>query len=207
MNSIPTAPVPVGAMSLAFVTVCAFLVYNYSPELSQIGKSGLSLNGTSQNGAITAEPASRPVDHRMVASAPFSSQTAPFSHAYVPYDGPGRSSAVSWRFPTVADEIGADNLTVESPQIDLALKTLKEILPDIQGKLVDEKFRNAFGEALVAVIIPSRDTAILLRLWSTMELLKLGLNPGNLIHLRRLKLTVETYTFTFVSLRLQNSAL
>lgn len=155
MNSIPTAPVPVGAMSLAFVTVCAFLVYNYPPELSQIGKSGLSLNSTSQNGAITVEPASRPVDPRMVASAPFSSQTAPFSHAYVPYDGPGRSSAVSWRFPTVADEIGADNLTVESPQIDLALKTLKEILPDIQGKLVDEKFRNAFGEALVAVIIPS----------------------------------------------------
>ncbi len=156
MNAIPTAPVPVGAVSLAFVTFCAFLVYNYTPpELSQGGKSGLSLNSNAQNGAIAVDSASRPVDSGMVASAPFSPQTAPFSHAYVPYDGPGRSSSVAWRFPTVADEIGADNLTVESPQMDLALKSLKEILPDIQGKLIDEKFRNAFGEALVGVIIPS----------------------------------------------------
>ena len=69
---------------------------------------------------------------------------------------PGRSStAVSWRFPTVADELGADNLTVESPHIDLALQTLKKILPDIQGKLVDEKFKGVRGETLVGVIIPS----------------------------------------------------
>lgn len=156
MNSIPTAPVPVGAVSLAFVTVCAFLVYNYTPpEFSGSGRSGVSLNSSAKSGAIAIDPTSRSVDPRMVASAPFSSQATPFSHAYVPYDGPGRSSTVSWRFPTVADQIGADNLTVESPQIDLALKTLKDILPDIQGKLVDEKFGYAFGEALVGVIIPS----------------------------------------------------
>lgn len=153
LNSIPTAPVPVGAVSLAFVTLCAFFVYNYAPpEISEMGKSSSMSNNEARN--ISIDPISRTID-RGAASAPFSSPATPFTHAYVPYDRAGHSSPVSWNFPTVADEIGADNLTVESPQVDLALQTLKNILPDIQGKLVDEKFRNAIGETLVGIVIPS----------------------------------------------------
>ena len=156
LNSAPAVPVPVSAMSLAFVTVCAFLVYSYAPtDFSHGGKTDLSFKSNSQNVTLPSGQVSRPVDSGVVASAPFSPQSSTFSRSFVPYDGPGRSSAVSWHFPTVADQIGADNLTVESPQVDLALETLRNILPGIHGRLVDERFRNAFGEALVGVIIPS----------------------------------------------------
>ncbi|MGC8659473.1 MAG: anti-sigma factor family protein [Desulfomonilaceae bacterium] len=152
----PIVPIPVSAVSLAFVTMCAFLVYNYSPtDFSLKEKNNLSSNGNSQNVVASADQTPQHVDSRMVASAPFSPQASMLSHPLVPYEGPGRSSSVSWHFPTVADQIGADNLTVESPQVDLAVETLKNILPDLQGRLVDERFRDAFGEALVGVIIPS----------------------------------------------------
>ncbi len=156
LNSIPTAPVPVGAASLAFVTVMGFLVYNYAPtEVSQFGTAGFTTKSSAQPSPV--EVVSMPAQPQVVASAPFAPQVAPFSRAFVPYDGAGRfgSSSVAWRFPTTADEIGADNLTVESPHIDLALKTLKDILPNIQGKLIDEQFKGPLGETLVGVIIPS----------------------------------------------------
>ena len=156
LNSIPTAPVPVGAASLAFVSVLCFFVYNYSiPEVDKLGNTAFEAKSTAQTAPV--EVVSLPAQTQVVASAPFAPQAAPFSRAYVPYDGAGRlrSSSVAWRFPTVADQIGADNLTVESPQIDLALKTLKDILPGIQGKLIDEQFKGALGETLVGVIIPS----------------------------------------------------
>ena len=156
LNSIPTAPVPVGAASLAFVSVLCFFVYNYAtPEVGQLGKTAVEAKSSAQTAPV--EVVSLPAQTQVVASAPFAPQAAPFSRAYVPYDGAGRlrSSSVAWRFPTVADQIGADNLTVESPQIDLALKTLKDILPGIQGKLIDEQFKGSLGETLVGVIIPS----------------------------------------------------
>jgi hypothetical protein len=62
---------------------------------------------------------------------------------------------VSRNFPTIADRIGADNLTVESPSIDQAVESLKRILPNIQGRLVDENNRGRVGEVVVGVMIPS----------------------------------------------------
>lgn len=156
LNSIPTAPVPVGAASLAFVTVLCFFVYNYAtPEVSRLEKTAFEAKSPAQTAPV--EVVSLPAQPQVVASAPFAPQAAPFSRAYVPYDGTGRlrSSSVAWRFPTVADQIGADNLTVESPQIELALQTLRDILPGIQGKLIDEQFKGSLGETLVGVIIPS----------------------------------------------------
>lgn len=150
LNSIPTVPVPVGAVSLAFVTFMAFFVYNYTAsETIQLAKSDVTAKREASTPPI--ELASRNAQPHVVASAPFATQ-----RALVPYDGTGRlgSTTVSWRFPTIADEIGGDNLTVESPRFDIALKNLKDILPDIQGQLIDEKVRWAHGEALVGVIIP-----------------------------------------------------
>jgi len=55
---------------------------------------------------------------------------------------------------TVADKLGADNLTVESPRIDIALESLKKMLPHIQGKLVEQRMRGNGGGVVVGVLIP-----------------------------------------------------
>ena len=62
---------------------------------------------------------------------------------------------LSRSFPTIADRTGADNLTVESPSIDQAVESLKRILPNIQGRLVDENNRGPVGEVVLGVMIPS----------------------------------------------------
>ena len=36
-------------------------------------------------------------------------------------------------YPSIADKIGADNLTVESQSVDEALNSLKKVLPDIKA--------------------------------------------------------------------------
>jgi hypothetical protein len=61
----------------------------------------------------------------------------------------------SYSFPTIADRIGADNLTVESRSVDSAVESLKRILPELQGRLIDEKARLNPGEKVIAVLIPS----------------------------------------------------
>jgi hypothetical protein len=147
LNSIPTAPVPVGAVSLAFVTIMAIYVYNYSPAETSHQSLQTAVASREASSASQGEVPLRPLQSQMVASAPY-------SRAFAPYTTPG-GSAVSWRFPTVADELGADNFTVESPHVDLALQTLKNLLPDIQGTLVDENLKGSRGEALIGVIIPS----------------------------------------------------
>jgi hypothetical protein len=77
------------------------------------------------------------------------------------------------QFPTIADVIGADNLTVESPSIDNAMQSLEKILPNIQGRiqgrLVDEKGRGKPGDVVLAVLIPSASYGHL-----TTELIKHG---------------------------------
>jgi len=56
--------------------------------------------------------------------------------------------------PAVQDRIGTDMLTVESPSIDQAVESLKKILPDIQGKVLDEQNRQIGGTVLTVVIPP-----------------------------------------------------
>jgi len=57
--------------------------------------------------------------------------------------------------PAAQDRIGTDMLTVESPSIDRAVESLKRILPDIQGKVLDEQNRQ-IGGTLLTVVIPSQ---------------------------------------------------
>lgn len=58
--------------------------------------------------------------------------------------------------PTLADRIGADNLTVESTSIDNAVETVKRILPNLHGRLVEMKPFDGTREVLMGVMIPSQ---------------------------------------------------
>jgi hypothetical protein len=57
-------------------------------------------------------------------------------------------------FPTIADKLGADNLTVESPTIPQALESLKKILPNINGRIVMEDSASGKEGTIVRVLIP-----------------------------------------------------
>jgi hypothetical protein len=59
--------------------------------------------------------------------------------------------------PAVQAGLGTDKLFVESPRIDLAVESLKRILPGIQGKLLEEPRSADVGSApVLAVVIPSQ---------------------------------------------------
>lgn len=57
---------------------------------------------------------------------------------------------------TVADILGADNLTVESNSIDSAVESVKRMLPNIEGRILAENIRDSRGEKVLRVMIPSR---------------------------------------------------
>jgi hypothetical protein len=71
--------------------------------------------------------------------------------------------------PTVADIIGADNLTVESRSTKSAVESLKKMLPNIEGRLVHERSQDGIDETILAVLIPSTSYSRL-----TTELIKHG---------------------------------
>ena len=169
-SSAPYAlPLPVGVSALAFIAVAGFVLYNYShteimPSLASY--QSLYDPGTRPNvdARIAAKDAGAMQPHQMQVSTLMpASETKPSSPAaHLPLlsksipDSLGNNiETVSRNFPTIADRIGADNLTVESPSIDQAVASLKRILPNIQGRLVDENNRGNVGEVVVGVMIPS----------------------------------------------------
>lgn len=155
----PQVPVPVGVASLALIVVFAFMAYNGAPvdtglalapmmgakNVASSVESSAHVNTVSQTQGKVAQPPT-PGSHRL-----------PMLAANTP--GTTVSSIPSWRFPTIADEIGGDNLTVESPRVDLAVESLRNVLPNLEGKIVDERIRNGFGEIMVGVVIPSNKYA------------------------------------------------
>ncbi len=162
-------PLPVGVSALAFIAVAGFVLYNYShtemmPSLASY--QSMYDPGTRPNAdaRIAVKDAGAMQPHQMQVSTLMpASETKPSSPAaHLPLlsksmpDSLGNNiETVSRNFPTIADRIGADNLTVESPSIDQAVESLKRILPNIQGRLVDENNRGRVGEVVVGVMIPS----------------------------------------------------
>ncbi|MGO9566556.1 MAG: hypothetical protein ACLP5H_03340 [Desulfomonilaceae bacterium] len=159
-------PLPVGVSALAFIAVASFVFYNYShtevmPSLASY--QSLYDPGTRQNALIAAKDAGA-MQHRQMqvplVAATGSKPSNPASRfPLLPKSTPdflgNNIETVSRSFPTIADRIGADNLTVESPSIDQAVESLKRILPNIQGRLVHENNRGHVGEVVVGVMIPS----------------------------------------------------
>ncbi len=159
-------PLPVGVSALAFIAVAGFFFYNYShtevmPSLALY--QSLYDPGTRPNARNAAKDAGNLQPSMQVSTLMPASETKPSSPAgHLPLlsksmpDSLGNNfETVGRSFPTIADRIGADNLTVESPSIDQAVESLKRILPNIQGRLVDENNRRHVGEVVVGVMIPS----------------------------------------------------
>ena len=103
-------------------------------------------------------PAKKMPGTSRLAAGPRTQPSSPLSHSSIPGNKlqPNIKTVASSEFGTIADRIGADNLTVESRSIDQAVESLKKMLPNIEGKLVVERTRGGIGEKVLRVMIPSR---------------------------------------------------
>ncbi|MFC1835079.1 zf-HC2 domain-containing protein [Thermodesulfobacteriota bacterium] len=182
----PRMPLPAGVAALVFVGVLGFYLYDKAPTNMKweskpvavadpaskpvLGKAkspglvakGISPASTSSSGMAVLPRPSRP------AVAPTPNRLSRYSMPNADSSG-GRGRSLMAVEPTVADQIGADNLTVESPYIDKAVESVKRMLPDLHGQIVKENARTSGGEVLLRVVIPTRSYADL-----TTNLINLG---------------------------------
>jgi hypothetical protein len=163
-SSFPQLPLPAGVTALTCVVAVAWAVYSYTPagvlppvaskETPRIAASALA-------GPQVAEPRSfLPGDARGDAGQVLarSSQIPPATAQGFP-SHPGIAVPKSLTsshniLPAGSVVIGSDNLTVESPRMNLAVEALKRALPQIHGQLVEEKTRDGLGETVLDVMIP-----------------------------------------------------
>jgi predicted anti-sigma-YlaC factor YlaD len=168
-SSTPYLPLPAGVAALAFVFVIGIVVYNQGP--TEIVPSGVysgpahtaGVRSTAEARMAVGGTATLPA-HQMrvggvLTQAPETSPSNPAGNLPLysmatPNSIQSNVGIIGENFATIADRLGADNLTVESPSVDNALESLKKILPNIQGRLVDEMNRGN-GGVVVGVLIPS----------------------------------------------------
>jgi hypothetical protein len=132
---IPSFPLPVGVTALAVMAVVGLSLYNYDSMYSL--QSAASTYSGQRSEAVPSAKGITPLRARSQESFP----TVSSAPAYVP------------AFPAALPaKIGTDVLTVESPSIDQAVESLKKILPEIQGKILDEQNRQVGGTTLTVVI-------------------------------------------------------
>lgn len=159
-SSAPSIPLPVGVVSMALIVFLGFALYNHSvpgglpwfgyeqasqgPDVRppRLPGTGMLAKGTDTSAAFPTSP---------LTQSAVSPRYSTKAHNAVPVD----SETLSQVFPTVADRIGADNLTVESRSVDTAVESLKKLLPDLQGRLVEVKPRDR-GTVVLGVMIPSK---------------------------------------------------
>ena len=166
-SSTPYLPLPAGVAALAFVAVLGIVVYNQAPTelVPSVAYSGhtqtAGVRSTSEARMAVGGTASLPAQKMQVSGvltrATETSTSNPVGNP--PLSIATQNSAQSHlgimneNLATIADRFGADNLTVESPSIDGALESLKRILPNIQGQLVDQR-NPGNGGVVVGVLIP-----------------------------------------------------
>jgi len=169
----PYLPLPVGVTTLAFVAVLGFFAYNNIPNpVVTTTEAMLSISDSSGHSSGAANmpvgggTTSRPTDKSSLAGVfgkSVQSGPTPGSDPMPQYamSAPrrigeaGQIKAQSLPTPTVADVIGADNLTVESRSVDRAIDSVKRILPNIHGQLIGEIARDRVGEIVLGIRIPS----------------------------------------------------
>jgi hypothetical protein len=140
LTFIPHFPLPVGVTALALMAVIGLSLYNYGPMYGvQSAASGYSSPKSEM------APTPKGVVPLMARSQERSSPALSLPSYQNPMGG----------IPlAVPAKIGTDMLTVESPSIDQAVESLKKILPDIHGKVLDEQDRQIGGTVLTVVIPP-----------------------------------------------------
>lgn len=168
-TSSPSMPLPVGLAALTAIVVVGFVIYNNSPlDLLPTGVAVTAVQGSAvaSSAGMQAKRVAPGGTHTdpvhqgtTVATLPNpASSPSPGTPSQLLASTPStwnHNLTTSGYFPTVADTIGADNLTVESPSVDQAVESLKRILPNIRGRLVLEKPRLGIGERMLGVVIPS----------------------------------------------------
>lgn len=164
-SSAPYMPLPVGMAALAFVAFFSFVLFNNSitEGLPKFGYDLMAKQTTTAPSAPSLMPGpgtagapgygAWPQDSTPPLSLPSTNQPH--------YSLATRSSVQSATestgsvLPTLADRIGADNLTVESASIDSAVESLKKMLPNLQGRVVEMRPSDGSGAIVLGVTIPS----------------------------------------------------
>ncbi len=142
---IPSFPLPVGVTALAVMVVLGLGLYNY--DFVYGPQSTASTFSGQRSEAVPSAKGITPLRARSNESFPAAS--AP-PGAYIP-DMTRMEKNPSFPVALPA-RIGTDMLTVESPSIDQAVASLKRILPEIQGKILEEQNRQVGGTILTVVI-------------------------------------------------------
>jgi hypothetical protein len=146
---VPHFPLSVGVTALAVMTVIGLSLYNYGPMygVQSAASSGYSPKSEMAPSAKGIVPVMARSQERASSGgvSPVTPYPAPVARLEA---GPGFRA-----IPAVQDRIGTDMLTVESPSIDQAVESLKKILPDIQGKILEEENRQ-IGGTILTVAIP-----------------------------------------------------
>jgi hypothetical protein len=163
-STAPSIPVPVGAAALVLIAAFGFLLYNdsFTEVMPSAGERVAQNPGTRASTAVSsaARPSGAMQAKSMIAQGGTIGALSPELPA--PPTGlsrysmmsPQTQSSVPASFPTVADRIGAGNLTVESPSIETAVESLKRLLPNIRGRLVEERAGRGMHELMLRVMIP-----------------------------------------------------
>ena len=169
----PRMPLPVGAVALAFVVVVGFAMYNDAFDTFKPGvNTSRTLQGealgpikTAKSVPVAKQPPnmeskglntlSNSLNHSKIAAIEPSTDLHSFPLTRTENTASGAYASMV-TFPTIADKLGADNLTVESLTIPQALESLKKILPNINGRIVMENHANGKNGTIVRVLIPPK---------------------------------------------------
>jgi hypothetical protein len=162
LSSMPYIPLPVGLVAILFLAALGFSVYKQTlidivpgfasdkPLATTHGGGAGGIQGSKGIGSGAAYTAE-------AVSSPLAGPSSPPSHVSVPFSTNPHSVPLEMTAaPTIADRIGADNLTVESPRIDAAVQSVKRLVPDLNGKIVNEDATTRAKEKVLGVMIPSR---------------------------------------------------
>lgn len=144
----PQAPFPAGMAALGVMAVLAMVLYNGS--LTEL-MATITPGETAKTSAPDSISITKPLRTDAAENAPNPTGTL--------FKSPEGHVAAAGFTPTIADELGADNVTVESPSVEEAVESLKRILPSLQGRLVDvsplrQRADGLGRELLVGVRIP-----------------------------------------------------
>ena len=169
LSSSPHLPLPVGAATLAFLVAVGIVMYNHSavdyiPQAASM-QAVRGAGHTQPDAMVAVSDAggmggsayhlTRPQIHASEPTLPSSTARPSFHSAAIPKSLETNVQFAGAHLNTLADRIGGDNLTVESPSVDVAVESVKRILPNISGRLVEEKTPGKFGEKVIGIRIPS----------------------------------------------------
>lgn len=164
----PYMPLPVGVSALALIAALGLVFYNHVPSLNATtGLTSASHQVSHTEGALSSgvgvTVAQQQTNNRFSGNSlgrSFLPGPSPVAGNQTPYAvsaprHPSQSLETRNRvFPTRADVIGADNLTVESPSVQNAVNSLKKMLPGMEGRLLDETAREDMREIIIGILIP-----------------------------------------------------